>query len=444
VERNGFRLTVVYRQGSDYGEPGDRLKAVVDSWFADLAALTAGQGAGAAAQAALRRNYVVRYATTKEHMEVMTHGALSEAIKSLPLGKATGAALPTGSAGKTPAPTPTPAPVDAGVHRAAASIFAPAGNRALARLLARSGPTLMRDDDEHEPDYAAEFASFARRGAVEGGLEGYIDIRDLLIGHFGSIAHANEYYRHVKQQAFLGVSPGPWVHDTTLGPALKKAEKLIADRGWTNEVVGRVSEAGGFNIRRNRNQPSVLSDHSFGWAVDVDADLNPNLAGHFPGRALAAVTGKDIVTEAMDRVNQGGTAQELLGSFEEIRAASDAFKDAFADETSLDAAMRDYLVTRLKIQVDADVKVVEMVRAAAGSGRAGAADKRALKDLLKAHWEGTPTWRPSSSARIARRSSPTRAGPSGKRRRSAGRGRASGPSRRFASVVPTPSRRRGA
>jgi NADH dehydrogenase/NADH:ubiquinone oxidoreductase subunit G len=151
-----------------------------------------------------------------------------------------------------------------------------------------------------------------------------------------------------------------------------------------------VREAGGFNIRRNRNNPSALSDHSFGWAVDLDAAENPNLYERFPGRALMAVTGTGAVTGAMDTVAAGGTTQELLAPVEEIRAASQAFEDAFADETSLEQAMRDYLVKRLKYDVPADLPVLELVKAAAGRGKAGTKARADLAGRLRDRWTSIP------------------------------------------------------
>ena len=62
---------------------------------------------------------------------------------------------------------------------------------------------------------------------------------------------------------------------------------------------------------------------------------------------------------------------ELLAPIEEVRAASRAFEAAFADEASLAQAMREYLVTRLKFDIAPDVPLLDMVKAAAGAGRAG-------------------------------------------------------------------------
>ena len=145
----------------------------------------------------------------------------------------------------------------------------------------------MVQRDDAPVDHAAEFAAFNVRGAIEGGLEGYKGIRDVFINTFGSIARANTYYAGVRQVQFLGRSPT--VHASTLGAKLASAEQVLKDKGWRDDVAAALAKAGGFNIRRNRNAPSKLSDHSFGWAVDLDDSLNPNLSGRFPGRALMAL-----------------------------------------------------------------------------------------------------------------------------------------------------------
>ena len=171
---------------------------------------------------------------------------------------------------------------------------------------------------------------------------------------------------------------------------LKKKQDDEKDTSWYDDLRAQVRVAGGFNIRRNRNRPSALSDHSFGWAVDFDAAENPNMYKKFPGRALMAATGEDIFAGAMGTIAAGGTAQELLAPVEEVRAASQAFQDAFRDEASLGQAMREYLVTRLKFAVPADLPLLDMVKAAAGRGKAGAKARTELSERLKDQWTNIP------------------------------------------------------
>ena len=278
-----------------------------------------------------------------------------------------------------------PSPTGPKAQRTAAELSA-AGNRATARVLQRSLVAVQRDDAP--VDHAAEFAAFNVRGAIEGGLEGYKGIRDVFINTFGSIARANTYYAGVRHVQFLGRSPT--VHASTLGAKLASAEQVLTDKGWRDAVAAALTKAGGFNIRRNRNAPSKLSDHSFGWAVDLDDSLNPNLSGRFPGRALMAATGTDVVTDAMETVGVGGNTADLLAPIEEIRAASESFKDAFSDEASLEKAMREHVVTRMKFRIAEDVALLDMVKAAAGSGKAGRKAQAELTKLLQDNWGSIP------------------------------------------------------
>ena len=378
VRQRGFRLSVVHASGSGrYTESSERLREVVTGWIDGLDPAVV----GADTISAIRANYVFKTAAKgKGHMEVMGDGNFAGAIAMLPLSAVAGTKQP-----------PPPPPTGAGTQRTV-QLLPAAGNRARATVLGRTaarpmGPVTVQRDDT-PIDYDAEYASFNVRHAIEGGLEGYKDIRQIFINTFGSIARANTYYAGVRRVDFLGKSPT--VHVTTLGAKLRDAEELLADKGWRGEVSAALGGAGGFNIRRNRNAPSKLSDHSFGWAVDLDASLNPNLSARFPGRAMMAATGKDVVTGAMERAGGGGSAEDLLVPIEEIRAASEAFKDAFRDEASLERAMRAHIVTRMKFDIAADVALLDMVKAAAGSGRAGRTAQAQLTKLLKEHWGSVP------------------------------------------------------
>ena len=349
---------------------------------------------GADAIAAIRSNYVFKTAAKgKTHMEVMGDGNFAGAIAMLPLSTVTrcqagavarwreGAA--DGGAGAVGGRQP--------------------GHRTRARTVARrrrTGRGAARRRRAAPVDHAAEFAAFNVRGAIEGGLEGYKGIREVFIDTFGSIARANTYYAGVRQMPFLGRSPT--VHASTLGAKLASAEQVLTDKGWRDAVAAALSKAGGFNIRRNRNAPSRLSDHSFGWAVDLDDSLNPNLSGRFPGRALMAATGTDVVTDAMDTVASGGSTADLLAPIEDIRAASEAFKDAFSDETSLEQAMREHVVTRMKFQLAEDVALLDMVKAAAGSGKAGRKAQAELTKLLQGQLGEHPRRRAVAGGRRSR------------------------------------------
>lgn len=188
-----------------------------------------------------------------------------------------------------------------------------------------------------EPDYAAEYASLTFQQAIEGGLAGYKGIREALLGEFGTLEAANKYYKKVDGSPFLGHDP--IVHKATLGTRLARAESLLKTKGWLDAVLAGNPQPGGFNVRQNRNSPGQLSDHSFGWAVDIDADLNPNIK-EFPAAAVKGLSGEGMFTgTANAQMLQGGTAAELLPWAQQMQAASDKFEAAFTDEAALKKAM---------------------------------------------------------------------------------------------------------
>ena len=92
----------------------------------------------------------------------------------------------------------------------------------------------------------------------------------------------------------------------------------------------------------------------------------------------------------METVAGGGSTAELLAPIEEIRAASEAFKDAFRDEASLERAMRAHVMTRMKFRIADDVALLDMVKAAAGSGKAGRKASAELATLLQDNWGSMP------------------------------------------------------
>ena len=300
VEQRGFRLSVVHAAGSGrYTESSDRLRDVVIGWIDALDPAVV----GADTITAIRKNYVFKTAAKgKTHMEVMGDGNFAGAIAMLPA---------------------------VGGDRCQAGAVARRRRRCSGRrrrccrrpatgpphgVLARSpaGPSQCSATTRAPVDHVAEFAAFNVRGAIEGGLEGYKGIREVFINTFGSIARANTYYAGRAADALpRSVANRPCEH---AGGEAGQRRAGAQGQGLARPVAAALTKAGGFNIRRNRNAPSRLSDHSFGWAVDLDDSLNPNLSGRFPGRALMAATGSDVVTGAMDTVGERGQHRRPAGS----------------------------------------------------------------------------------------------------------------------------------
>jgi hypothetical protein len=262
-------------------------------------------------------------------------------------------------------------------------------------------------------DYDAEFNSFSQRGHIEGGLEGYKDIRELFISEFGSVAKANAYYSAMSHPFFLGQKVT--VHQQ-LADALAAAEVKLgqgssdpAEQQQYEAIAAAVKDgftgpsAGGFNIRRNRNAKGRLSDHSFGTAIDIRAKFNPNLAEdkkrraaqkknpskpeRFDEKMIVAVTDRNIGSD-LARMREGGKTDDLVDPAADIHGASEDFKAAFADEGAVEHAMREYL-TRLSIDIKDDF-TIDKVKDAAKGGKAGKAGFKELSHYLSSNLGSMP------------------------------------------------------
>ena len=85
------------------------------------------------------------------------------------------------------------------------------------------------------------------------------------------------------------------------------------------------------NLRENRNAPHRLSDHSFGFAIDIDPNQNPNIGDSGALAPVEDVTGDDPT----DDVTLGRTAAQVETTAQELRRISDEYKDAMASDTTL-------------------------------------------------------------------------------------------------------------
>lgn len=239
------------------------------------------------------------------------------------------------------------------------------------------------------------------RENIEGDFAGYVAMRPALLATFGSVAKANEYFATLEKAEFPSAETsvrgarGTLVHPN-LKARLKKAADVLrarkvpgTERSWMEVVEGSVGEIGGFNLRENRNNPSQLSDHSFGWAFDLDTELNPNVKARlFPDTLMKALTGEDVYGgPAATALRAGGTVDELLPHAQKLRGASDAFKGAFAGEATLKAA----LLAQVKakgLELD-DKQAAALFALVAATGKRSARVK-SIADFLSAAKLGPP------------------------------------------------------
>src|SRR4051794_33804060 len=101
-------------------------------------------------------------------------------------------------------------------------------------------------------------------------LEYYLTVRNALLAKFGALkdgtaaalARVVGYYTtQIDRRGFLGSRESPY--HKQMGAALANAEALIP-RPWP-----KLSSAYGLNIRPNANNKLALSEHSFGFAIDI-------------------------------------------------------------------------------------------------------------------------------------------------------------------------------
>jgi hypothetical protein len=175
-------------------------------------------------------------------------------------------------------------------------------------------------------------------------FETFVDCRVAFLITFGwpavsedvAYERAIAYYTGViRWTTFMG-HPVP-VHPD-LDQALKAAEKHLGNQSFPLQSLG------GCNIRFNVNSPGRLSEHSYGWAIDINGDTSPNVKrlkhGSPRARMIEAITGIDVTEDAEGNVSDTDeqTAEEMLEEAERLQLASERFVAAFEDEVTLAVA----------------------------------------------------------------------------------------------------------
>jgi hypothetical protein len=193
---------------------------------------------------------------------------------------------------------------------------------------------------------------------IEQNERGYVACRRALMATFGSVEGINAYYTTEidKGADFLGRKIT--VHRVLkerLDAAVALLDATTSPDGRTWGQIARASlrSAGGFNIRENRNSPTQLSLHSFGWAIDLNAPENPNtekgvLQGNpkknVPGSPVEELTGVDLFGgDEYTAIRAGGTAAQILPHAASMREASEKYEAAFESADALVNALAQYL-----------------------------------------------------------------------------------------------------
>ncbi len=192
------------------------------------------------------------------------------------------------------------------------------------------------------------------QGAIENGKAGLVFVRKPLLDTFGSFEAANKYYAKLTDATFAGAT-GKFIYET-LSERIQNADRKLKEldpKGTLNGTIG----FGGLSVRENRNQKKKLSNHSFGCAIDVNANENPNIpkaVGDQLYPLIEQLTGvkvyesskgpgpkkkKGEIEEKDRNFTWGLTAAEVMPEAERLRTASDQLKAQFQDEEALKQGM---------------------------------------------------------------------------------------------------------
>ncbi len=181
---------------------------------------------------------------------------------------------------------------------------------------------------------------------VDGGIGGWTRVRERMFNLFGAKGNAgaaipriNAYYGKLIAAGFPPAPSSTSGRDTPVHPVLKQKLDRAASLLQGDPAALKFGDIGGFSIRNNANNAALLSNHSFGWAVDLDPELNPNISkANLPLAVMEALTGLDLygpVSLAL-RVPRPFTA--CLPDVKQFTEASTALVGAYGTLATLKAA----------------------------------------------------------------------------------------------------------
>jgi hypothetical protein len=197
-------------------------------------------------------------------------------------------------------------------------------------------------------DLRTEYAALSGRvhALLDGGFLSWVAMRDGLLACFVDIPQLNAYFATLKPAEFPvpGTPGGALVHPV-LKAKLDRAVKVINDHKWMPKVRAALGHAnvGAANIRENTARPADIGTHAFGWALDIDPELNPDVRP-FPEiftevTSVDAGPGPDVL--ALQR--PGLPTTDALAHAQALRRTSDEIVAAFADKASIKKAIAGYL-----------------------------------------------------------------------------------------------------
>jgi hypothetical protein len=169
--------------------------------------------------------------------------------------------------------------------------------------------------------------------------------------------------------------------------AVKMQQDPVAAATWFAGLQDSFHNLGdGVEIRANANNAFAMSVHSWGWAIDVDAELNPNFAKGSPQGIVKVVTGQDIDKGSSGKgrgnFTTGKQYEDVKVEAERLREISQDYTAAFESEDTLKQLMLRYvngaLVTNWPTSFADD-----LLRTAQTADQAGDDQGRNVAELLK-------------------------------------------------------------
>ena len=208
------------------------------------------------------------------------------------------------------------------------------------------------------------------RGNFQGGKAAFAGARDGFYGKFGgtgevakTIGNINTYYASLKPidfppKAQFGSRPGQQqLAHPNLVAALGRAVALLVkvDPMAAKASLIALSDVGTLAIRANVNDNSKFSLHSFGWAIDLNATSDSNVAkADFPETLFTLVTGLDVYGAQNVKLRNVQPYDQLLPLVRDYCHASDAFRAAFVEEGAFDATLAHVLQSQFASAQAAD------------------------------------------------------------------------------------------
>lgn len=232
-------------------------------------------------------------------------------------------------------------------------------------------------------------------------LVGYVAMREGLKATFGSIDAMNAYFTTLVPAEFPPGTAKVFGRQSLVHPELKRAltkatnflqsgkvpagtfDRVVASLADISTLSGKVHHRGSWaiSIRENRNNPSEIGNHSFGFAIDIDSNANPNLP-KFRWDIVKQLTDFNVYGPDVAGAKAGQPYATALQSARNFRGASDRFRGVFDSQAHFAAAL---VAQAAKQQMPVPAAALfQAVETASQRGKPGDEGLAALKRLLLA------------------------------------------------------------